>query len=290
MTLLEALNSEIDTFFELDKLGLKHDNRKAFRGLCDKQPSLDGGGLIRRLQRRITDCVSDKSPARGAELWRWKKNPNLGSNNDSLEVRIERAIAKLLDCNWVNQVPAASGLTKANDKRCSVDIVHRQSEDEFDFIELKALENAKVSSGQQTPLFASMEILKYGLLLHYCKQHRKSLFPRGIENKPILKATRIHLEVLMTPNCYLDSTKAGPFRIAWLNQLIADGLTHLNRQRNSSLSGNEVQFDFSFKRFPESFHWSDADHNTLLNSPEGSTEWNQLRERISEAMEKRELV
>jgi hypothetical protein len=187
-------------------------------------------------------------------------------------------------------VPAASGLTEQALKRCSVDIVHRRSAVEFDFIELKAQRPGEYSQRHQTPLFASMEVLKYGLLFLYCKQSRDVLFPSGIDNRPILNASRVHLEVLMTPNCYLHSANRGLFRIAWLNQLIAEGLQEINEQQNLSTTGSGVQFDFSFKQFPGSFVWSDEDHEALLNSAEGSLCWNTLRDRIVAAVEERELA
>lgn len=292
--LLAALNNEIDGFFGLDKFGLTHHDKEACIRLCTEQPSQRGAELILRLLNRIAHSRSSltgvSQAARGKEMWRWKKNLTLGSANTSLEVRIERAIARLLDGDWVNQVPAASGLTNAKDGRCSVDIIYRRSAVEFDFIELKALDLAKTPSGEQTPLFASMEVLKYGLLFLFCKKNRDLLFPSSMERRPILNASRVHLEVLMTPNCYLHSANRPLFRIAWLNQLITEGLQEINEQQNLSTTGSGVQFDFSFKQFPGSFVWSDEDHEALLNSTEGSLCWNKLRERIVEAVEMRELA
>jgi hypothetical protein len=228
--------------------------------------------------------------ARGKELWRWEKQLTLSASNKSLEVRIERAIARLLDHDWVNQVPAASGLTDAKEGRCSVDIVHRRSAEAFDFLELKALRPGRTSSGEQTPLFASMEVLKYGLLFLFCRKNQNVLFPGGIERRPILNANRVHLEVLMTANCYLHSARRGPFRIEWLNRVISEGLGELNEYQKLTNCESGVQFEFSFKEFPRSFVWADEDHEALVTNPESSLCWNKLRERIFEAVDKRELA
>jgi hypothetical protein len=292
--IVASLDKDIDEFFGLDRIGLSHRNKGACVHLCKEQPSKDGAELIRILLRRIADNRSTlteaSQAARGKELWRWKKNKRLSRNNTSIEVRIERAIARLLDDEWVNQVPSASGLTDEDEQRRSIDIVHRRSPVEFDFIELKALRSGKRPSGEQTPLFASMEVLKYGLLFLFCKKNRDLLFPEGTERKPILNANRVHLEVLMTPNCYLHSERRGPFRIGWLNRLLTEGLNELNQYQKDTNCESGVQFEFSFKTFPRSFVWADEDHGALTTALEGSLWWNKLRDRIVEAVDKRELA
>lgn len=290
--ILASVDDDIDQFFCLG--GLSHRRRTAFLRLCKEQPSKDGSELMRRMLDRIkrnrSTLTEAGEAARGKEMWRWEKQLTLGDDNTSLEVRIERAIAHLLDHDWVNQVPVASGLTKANDKRCSLDIVHRLGPSEFEFIELKALGPGSTPNETQTPLFAAMELLKYGLLFLYCKQNRELLFPNGIEGKPILKATRVHLEVLMTSNCYLHSEKQGPFHIGWLNRLLRDGLSELNEEQRRTEAKHAVQIEFSFKELPKSFEWSDADHQVLVSRLKASPDWNILRERMADAVEKRSLA
>ncbi|MCZ2152987.1 MAG: hypothetical protein LC114_03630 [Bryobacterales bacterium] len=166
--IVASLDQEIDEFFGLDRIGLSHQHKDACVRLCEDPPRMDGAELVRRLLDRITQnrfaLTEAGRAARGVQTWRWKKNTTLSRENKSLEVRIERAVARLLDDDWVNQVPTASGLTEEDEPRRSVDIVNRRSAREFVLIELKALRPGKASSGNQTPLFAAMEVLRYGLI------------------------------------------------------------------------------------------------------------------------------
>ena len=50
------------------------------------------------------------------------------------------------------------------------------------------------SSGHQTPLSAAMELLKYGLIFHYCKDNRTILYPDTTVARPVLEAKTVHLE------------------------------------------------------------------------------------------------
>ena len=218
-------------------------------------------------------------------MWRWEKQRTLSVNNQSPEVRIERAIVRLLDDNWANQVPAASGLTNANDKRCAVDLIRRHSAVEFDFIELKALRPHQRSSGHHAPLAAAMELLKYTLIFRYCRENRTTLYPEAIPARPILQAETVHLEVLATSNCYRSSDRAEPFRIAWLHHLIAGGLTELNRQPDASSF-----FDFAFTQFPANFIWTDADHHQLLTCKPNTDCRTALQAKIEAALTNRERV
>jgi hypothetical protein len=273
----------------LDGVGLSHQSKKACVLLCDKQPQKDGAELVRRLLDRIAHNRSVLTEAgraaRGSQTWRWKKNTILNPDNKSIEVRIERAVARLLDDDWVNQVPAASGLTDGDEQRRSIDIVHRRNAVEFDFIELKALRPGDRSSGHQTPLSAAMELLKYGLIFLYCKDNRKSLYPNTTVARPVLEGETVHLEVLATPNCYIRTERTGPFRIAWLHQLVVNGLMELNRRPNAAVS-----FDFTFRQFPESFVWTDSDHDQLLTCAPNTDCWVALRNKIQAAVMNRERV
>ena len=259
-----SLDKDIDEFFGLDGVGLSHQDKKACLLLCDEQPQNDGAELVRRLLDRIAQNRSALTEAgraaRGSQAWRWEKNTSLSRDNKSIEVRIERAVARLLDDDWVNQVPAASGLTDGDEQRRSMDIVHRRNAVEFDFIELKALRPGERSSGHQTPLSAAMELLKYGLIFLYCKDNRKVLYPDTTVARPVLEAETVHLEVLATPNCYRRTERTEPFRIDWLNQVVVSGLMELNRRPDAAVS-----FDFAFTQFPESFVWTDSDHDQLLD-------------------------
>jgi hypothetical protein len=186
--IVALLDSEIDAFFGLERYGVSHRHKKACVRLCTESPAPDGADLVRRLLDRIdlnrSSLTKASRSARGEEMWRWKKNLALSLKNTSLEVRIERAIVRLLDDTWTNQVPAASGLSEAAEPRRSVDLVHRRASCDFDFIELKALRPGKTSSGEQTPLFASVEVLKYGLLFLFCRRTETCYSQMGLSVGP----------------------------------------------------------------------------------------------------------
>ena len=277
-----SLDKDIDEFFGLDEVHLSHKHKKACMILCDQQPQKDGAELVCRLLARIAQNRSDLTAAgraaRGSQMWRWKKNTFLNPDNKSIEVRIERAVARLLDDNWINQVPAASGLTDVEEGRRCIDIVHRRSAVEFDFIELKALRPGERSSGHQTPLAAAMELLKYGLIFQYCKANRQILYPDSMVARPVLEAETVHLEVLATPNCYRRNERTEPFPIAWLSKLVLDGLMALNRRTDVTVS-----FDFAFRALPESFEWTDSDHIQLLTCEPNSDCWIALRKKLEKA-------
>ena len=287
--IVASLDKDIDEYFGLDGVGLSHQSKKACVLLCDKQPQKDGAELVRRLLDRIAQnrsALTDAGrAARGSQTWRWKKNTILNPDNKSIEVRIERAVARLLDDDWINQVPAASGLMDGDEQRRSIDIVHRRSAVEFDFIELKALRPGERSSGHQSPLSAAMELLKYALIFRYCKETRPVLYPDTTVARPVLEAEKIHLEVLATPNCYRRTERTEPFRIAWLNQLVVNGLMELNRRPNVAVS-----FDFAFTQFPESFVWTDSDHHQVLTCEPNTDCWTALRNKIQAAVLNRERV
>jgi hypothetical protein len=278
--IVALLDKDIDDFFGL--ADLSHQSKTACVRLCDEQPRKDGAELVRRLLNRIAQnrsaLTQTDRAARGSQTWRWKKNTSLSRENKSIEVRIERAVARLLDDDWVNQVPTASGLTDGDEQRRSIDIIHRHSAVELDFIELKALRPGERSSGHQSPLSAAMELLKYALIFLYCKETRTVLYPDTTVARPVLEAEKIHLEVLATPNCYRRSERTEPFRIAWLDQLLVSGLMELSRRPNVAVS-----FDFAFRAFPESFVWTDSDHVQLLTCEPTSDCWIALRKKLESA-------
>src|ERR1019366_8276317 len=250
-SIVDSLDKKINAFFGLDALSYK--SKTSCVILCKRKPHLDGGVLVARLLEGIRSnrlSLMERSiAATGVEAWRWKKNTALSLANAQLEIRMERAIARLLDEDWTNQIPAASGLTRAKEPRRSIDVVHRRKREEFDFIELKALAPGKTSRGDQTPLFGAMEILVYGLIFLYCKQDQAILYGDTASLRPVLLAERVHLELLATKNCYNHSEHRGQFSIEWLRSLIANGLEVLNRTQT------DVHFDFAFKAFPDDFEW-----------------------------------
>jgi len=126
--------------------------------------------------------------------WRWKQHLELSSKNQSPELILERKIVSQGGDNWSNQMPVASGVVgSSSDKRAAVDLVHKNGGNEFKFIELKVESN--------TPLFAAIEILFYGLLFIWSKNNMHEL-DYDIEEQPVLAASKLELCVLAPPQYY----------------------------------------------------------------------------------------
>lgn len=128
------------------------------------------------------------------ENWRWKRHLELSVANKSPELRLERAIVAACGEDWSNQMPTASGLVgPAIDKRAAVDLVFRENLASYSLVELKVDSN--------TPLYAAMEILMYGLLLVWSKEHIEDL-GYDAEIQPVLGATTVMLGTLAPARFY----------------------------------------------------------------------------------------
>jgi hypothetical protein len=86
--------------------------------------------------------------------------------------------------------------------------VHNLAHGVWEFIELKV--------NSDTPLYAAMEILQYGLLFLFSRHHQQEL--QYDTSKELLQATQIHLKVL-APSRYYTSNRAGaPYQLQWLEE------------------------------------------------------------------------
>jgi hypothetical protein len=189
--------------------------------------------------------IAKKIPS-SRQNWRFEKRDDPPSpRNKSREVLCERRIVSLqLDEwadaeKWVNQVPVASGLTGSNrDKRRCIDLVRRVKDGEYDFVELKI--------DSDTPLYAAMEVLVYGLLYIFWRYDARLSEFRVRPNGPeMLKASSIHLIVAAPANYYekhLAGTKGAQCDLASLAQRINAALFALLEKMQPSL-----EMDFAFK-------------------------------------------
>jgi hypothetical protein len=168
------------------------------------------------------------------ENWRLKSNPDIAENNNSEEVFLERAIVRIMnllqpepEC-WFNQVPVASGLVHPTaDHGRNIDLVHRLGDKAFELIELKVRSD--------TPLFAAMEILKYGLVYVFCR-HCDLISQSIFKHRRLLEAERIHLRVL-APAAYYKM-----YDLSWLESSLNEGLAEFSVQR-----GLPFGLDFAFE-------------------------------------------
>ncbi len=157
-------------------------------------------------------------------------------HNTSAEVTLERALIRALlkagRNDWSNQVPLISGIAGPHAfKKRAVDLVQRRNEKVFEFVELKMQSD--------TPVYAAVEILVYGLLWLLSRRDREILhYPAG----PMLGAGELRLSVL-APRNYYSRYSVEPLALA-----INDGLRKLGEQHGVTMS-------FRFTAFPESFSW-----------------------------------
>jgi hypothetical protein len=193
--------------------------------------------LFEIIDRNWTLAIRSDRRSHSNENFRWHcPQTKFADHNTSLEVTLERAlICALLEdgrIDWSNQIPLISGIAGPHAfKRRAVDLVHRQGEGSFEFVELKV--------NSDTPVHAAVEILVYGLLWLLSRRDRQALgYPAG----PILDAPRLALSVL-APRSYYNRYSVEPLASA-----LNDGLVELGEQHG-------VTMGFGFTAFPASFSW-----------------------------------
>jgi hypothetical protein len=167
----------------------------------------------------------------------WLPQTSLADGNLSPEVSLERelirAIVAAKRSDWSNQVPLISGIAGPHAfKKRAVDLVHRLDDGCFEFVELKVCSD--------TPMFAAIESLVYGLLWLLSRRDRSRL---GYTESAILDAQSLRLSVL-APQIYYSG-----YSLTALADVIDIGLRDLGRH-------HDVDMDFRFTAFPSAFYWS----------------------------------
>lgn len=166
--------------------------------------------------------------------WRLEKKRQMTSGNQSLEKRLEKAIAADMGNAWTNQMPTASGLVTPHERQRNIDLVHRVGPRAYEFIELKVCSD--------NPLFAMMEIFKNGLTYLYSRRHRDELGYNQVAQPP-LWAEKVHLRVLAPPEYYRG------YELGWLEGFLNRGLEAL---LDPALDG-AFEMDVRFDKFPGTF-------------------------------------
>ena len=139
----------------LSVMDLKHRGAAIERSKAPLQ-ALDGVEMVSALCACLDGpWWQQKASSRGRNwVWRDKVPPHL---TESREVVLERRLAQRSSERWTCQMSTSSGLRLgARDSRRSIDIVQFSQENEYRFIELKV--------GSDQPLYATFEVLGYGLL------------------------------------------------------------------------------------------------------------------------------
>jgi hypothetical protein len=202
MSILAGINDLADEWLALPPKGKKpfYKHTAALKHLAaSNDPISASRPFLDRCYEQIDsnwrDAVEKGLPVKSEQNWRWKRHPEIGENNSSPELRLQRAIINACGDNWSNEMPVASGLYGSNaHRRAAIDLVHRGNPETFTFIELK------VSS--DTPLYAAIEILAYGLLFVWSRDHAAEL-NYDLEGQPVLKANEVTFEVL-APDEYFE--------------------------------------------------------------------------------------
>ncbi|WHZ23347.1 MAG: hypothetical protein OJF47_002459 [Nitrospira sp.] len=252
--ILSGVGDIIDRYFGVTGIGktLPHYRHKESCIKLSKPPSPEIDMLkvmedvYKRIKTNWENAARPQEPRSNPgsqQNWRFSLNPVMAEGNDSLEVQLERGIARVCMSRpserdrWANQVPTASGLVPPhNDKHRNIDLIHKRREGEYEFIELKVESN--------TPLYAAIEILLYGLLYVFRRQEKDSLVTidesEGTkEQRALLNAALIHLRVLAPSEYYKG------YDLAWLEDKIREGLRQLVGKRALSF-----RMDFEFQHFP----------------------------------------
>jgi hypothetical protein len=189
--------------------------------------------VLALLEARLRASGPARTPS--AQNWRLEKQLWIAPHNTSGEKTLEKAIARVSGDAWANQVPTASGLINGtNDKHRNLDLVFRRESDGFELIELKMQSD--------TPLYAAIELLLYGILYLFSRLHYPA---RAARAAPLLNARGVHLRVL-APVAYFRG-----YRFDWLQTQLTEGL----QQTLTKHSGLPAMMDFAFTTFPPDFVW-----------------------------------
>lgn len=218
----------------------KYKHKKSCLVLSRQPPDrLDGEALIKEILKLVKSNWHN-GESTGTKNWRWEKQTQINKKNKSHEVCLERLIVNATSDDWVNQVPIASGLTHSGDRRRAIDLVHRCGDGSYELIELKVDQKAG------SPLFAAMEILQYGLLYIFYREHLKTLEPKQLEaeKEKLLGAAAIHLKVL-APESYYKDKKGENYKLEPLERMINDGFKAFLAGRKFGLK----KMDFEFQKF-----------------------------------------
>lgn len=197
-------------------------------------------------------AVAENRYSRSNQNWRFTQRTEMSAHNSSAEVGLERRIIQAADeRHWANQVPTSSGLVSpASDTTRNIDLVQRDDEQNYTFIELKVASN--------NPLFAAVEIVLNGLLFIWSRNNAGTLYTDR-PMPPVLAAKSVALCVL-APSTYYDCERLD--------------LTRLNRAINQGLESFEyrsgIPCSFEFSVLSDTFNPTHSPQQ-LLHSAENRT-------------------
>jgi hypothetical protein len=240
-SILDGVHDIIDTMLQCG-VGTPPRYRHRTNYLALDISTLDGRLLVEEIYAQMCRNVNGRTVERAGsrENWRWAKQTCMNECNPSREKRLEKVIARAAGDDWVNQIPTASGVMGSQERHRNLDLAHRIACGEYEFIELK------VSS--DTPLYAAMEILCYGLIYLCSRRYATTLGYRA--DNELLRASRAELKVLAPLAYYADRGRRDEL---WrLQEKLHAGLESLLSGRCANLG---VQMGFRFEAFPDECAW-----------------------------------
>ncbi|MDP1946204.1 MAG: hypothetical protein Q8L77_01780 [Nitrospirota bacterium] len=248
-SILADVNDIIDEALRLKDIGKRpfYKHKTSCQKLSKSPVGLNIGQLPQKIyEQLVLNWNTVKNHQLSEENWRFEKQRAIGKGKDKdkdkdkdknvAEVALERAIVNIPKeiwpdaDSWMNQIPTSSGFMGPRvDKRRAIDLAYRREDGSYELIELK------VGESGGTPLFAAMEILQYGLLYVFAREHKEvSKFLK--QDLELLRAECIHLKVLAPPVYYKG------YDFAWLEKDINRGLVNFRSQRKFSF-----EMDFKFE-------------------------------------------
>ena len=152
------------------------------------------------------------------------------------------------------QRPDWLGSTTDN-RRAAIDLVLREDSSTYSLIELKV--------ASDTPLFAAIEILMYGLLFVWSKNNREEL-GYDLETQPVLAANKVTFGVL-APGSYYDG-----FDLTTLASTLDSGLNAFGKQ-------HDLRLGFKFSQFGSGLAPNSTPEQTRLSINNRSPVWHAER-------------
>lgn len=232
MSLLSGFDAIVDRHLGIEAIGCPPHYRHltAYRHVA-ALTEIDGDRLVdeafSRIEQNWPGCA-----CRSAENWRWGKKLDISSRNSSPEKRFEKALAASCP-EWINMIPVASGVMPAGVEEAGrrIDLVRCVAPRCYEFVELK------IGDRCDTPLYAAIEILSYGLIYVFSRVHVRELGYH--EANELLSAISISLKALLPHASYRHGS------LVTLERALNQGLAALTRRLRLGCT-----LDLSFECFP----------------------------------------
>jgi hypothetical protein len=184
-----------------------------------------GETLIRNLWQAMSSDLWRQPKSKSTDNWMWRKKAKSASERGK-EVALERQIVELGSGRWCCQMSTASGLLGARKgKRRAIDLVHRNGEGHYSFVELKCKDS--------NPVYAAFQILSYGLA--YLHARRVATVSQAAMPE-VMTADFIDLVVVGPREWYDDPRYKSDGGRSWLGSLqtaIEAGLAALAEEASS---------------------------------------------------------